>query len=450
MRPKTWIPKLRRSSPQAVARLSASLLLWFSVGLLLPWLFRNISVGRSAEKQISFEEALQIVAKLGETGRSESSTALGEAKYGITQLMYDTWRRSQNRSTQDISRISQEEARAIYQSFWQQGNCDHYDAPLDMVCLDSLVSFGSATGKQFLVNLPKDPKAASLEVARRRQAYRQGLAAGDDRNLSQRQWLSAGLEHDRALMTLIESYSASEQSEFSSGLRRWLESGEFGELDQSDASEQVDRGEKSASSSDAVTKFSADQIYDQSKPFVVEVWISTTGIVAPAAGILLSSDGLVLTNYHVINDATFDFVRSQDGKDFNGTIIEVDPDLDLALIQLDNASNLPTAKLADQSSHVQVGDTVYAIGSPLGFHWKMTTAEVIEVQSDCGLPSLQCIRTPEGFLKPGNSGGPLLDGAGQVVGVNRAIQDGTGEGVSIPIETVEQFVERAQKKGSGN
>lgn len=447
MHPKSWIPKLRRSSPQAVARLSASLLLWFSVGLLLPWLFRSISVGRSAEEHISFEEALQIVAQLGESRGSESSRSLSESEYGITQLMYDTWRRNQNQSIQSISRINQEEVRAIYQNFWQQGNCHRYDAPLDLVCLDSLVSFGTATGKQFLVNLPKDPKAASLEVARRRQAYREGLASSDARNSTQQEWLSTGMAHDRALVTLIESYSASEQSEWSSGLRRWLEADELAQPGEADP---IDRKDEPTHSSGSSTQLSANQIYSQAKPFVVEVWISTTGIVAPAAGILLSSNGLVLTNYHVVNDATFDFVRSADGEDFNGTIIEADPELDLALIQLDNARNLPTAKLADRSSHVQVGDTVYAIGSPLGSHWKLTTAEVIEVQSDCGLPSLQCIRTPEGFLKPGNSGGPLLDGSGQVVGVNRAIQDGTGEGVSIPIETVEQFVEQAKKKETGD
>jgi S1-C subfamily serine protease len=149
-------------------------------------------------------------------------------------------------------------------------------------------------------------------------------------------------------------------------------------------------------------------------------------MIAPAAGIILTSDGLVLTNYHVINEGSFDFVRSANGQDFHGTVIEVDPSLDLALIQLDNASRLPTAKLSNHSTHVNVGDTVYAIGSPLGSHWK--------------LPELQCLRTPKDFLKPGNSGGPLLDESGQVVGINRAIQDGTGEGVSIPIEIVKAFV----------
>jgi S1-C subfamily serine protease len=70
----------------------------------------------------------------------------------------------------------------------------------------------------------------------------------------------------------------------------------------------------------------------------------------------------------------------------------------------------------------------------------MTTAQIIQVQSDCGLANVRCIRTPQGFLKPGNSGGPLLDAFGQVIGVNRAIQQRTGEGVSIPVEVIQRYV----------
>jgi len=460
MLPKHWTTqvrsKFRRSPPPKGTGQRLKLLFWLALGISLPWLFRTVHPGRSTEPQISFDEALQTVAELGQNRNSNS--VLGEdSAYGITQTVYNAWRRRQNQSLQSISRISSEEVRAIYQGYWQQGNCDRYAAPLDMVCLDSLVSFGPATGKQFLVNLPEDPKSASLEVAQRRQAYRQELARNQPRVPAQQQVLEAELEHDRALVALIESYSTSEQLEFSSGLRRWLDSGQDEQTEHEHSEEsqpgwndrssrdQPSRDQPSRDQSDT-RQLAAEQIYTEAKPFVVEVWISTTGIVAPAAGVLLSSDGLVLTNYHVINASTFDFVRSADGKDFSGRILEVDPSLDLALIQLDEARNLPTANLAAQSSHIQVGDTVYAIGSPLGFHWKMTTAEVIEVQSDCGLPSLRCIRTPADFLRPGNSGGPLLDQSGQVVGINRAIQDGTGEGVSIPIETVKQFVERAKGK----
>lgn len=439
MRLKSWTPNLRRSFSQATGKLSVSLLLWFAVGLLLPWLFKSLDLG-SSQKQLSFEEALETVTELREP--AGSNAPFGDPQYGITQNVYDAWRRSQNQPLQTVDRMSQAEVRAIYQSYWQQGNCQRYDAPLDIVCLDSLISFGSKTGKRLLTNLPDDPRLASMEVAQRRQGFRQRSLP--ESTLSDQRQLRQQMEHEQALLAFIESYSLAEQSQFSTGLRQWLqgeqsEQAPFGEMPRSS-----DTAEKPSHSSPWATALSSDRIYQQSKPFVVEVWVSTTGIVAPAAGIVLTPDGLVLTNYHVINEASFNFVRSSDGEDYNGTVVEADPSLDLALIQLTRARNLPTADLAHRSSQVKVGDTVYAIGSPLGSHWKMTEAEVIELNSDCGLPSLQCIRTPEGFLKPGNSGGPLLNGTGQVIGINRAIQDGTGEGVSIPIETVKQFVNQTQ------
>jgi S1-C subfamily serine protease len=421
-----------------------------------------MGVNRSPLQPISFEEALEKVSELEAATGSWGSAPFGEPQYGITQAVYSAWRRSQNQPLQNVSRISQEEVHAIYRSYWQQGNCDRYKAPLDLICLDSLISFGPKTGKQFLGNLPADPRAAALEVMRRRQAFRQQAANSARIPFQQQQW-EAGNEHDRALMTFVEVYSTAEQSEFSAGLRRWLASvqskpqpsaqshpqsespsqlaPEPSDSSQTQSSQtQSNASSSRASGSSATARLSSAQIYQQAKPFVVEVWISTSGMIAPAAGIILTSDGLVLTNYHVINEGSFDFVRSANGQDFHGTVIEVDPSLDLALIQLDNASRLPTAKLSNHSTHVNVGDTVYAIGSPLGSHWKMTEAAIIEVQSECGLPELQCLRTPKDFLKPGNSGGPLLDESGQVVGINRAIQDGTGEGVSIPIEIVKAFV----------
>ena len=172
--------------------------------------------------------------------------------------------------------------------------------------------------------------------------------------------------------------------------------------------------------------------------FTVEVWIQTNAGAAPASGIIIREDGLILTNHHVIANGLL-YVKLKDGRQFQGRTIASDQSLDLALVQLDGAANLPVAPLA-QSANVKVGDTVKAIGSPMGSHWKQTEASVIAVNSICGLKALagKCIRTPSGFLYPGNSGGPLLNDQGEVIGVNRAIQESSGEGVSIPIEVFRQ------------
>ncbi|MBD1853963.1 trypsin-like peptidase domain-containing protein [Cyanobacteria bacterium FACHB-502] len=172
--------------------------------------------------------------------------------------------------------------------------------------------------------------------------------------------------------------------------------------------------------------------------FTVEVWIQTDAGAAPASGIIIRQDGLVLTNHHVIANGLL-HVKTKDGKQFTGKTIASDSSLDLALVQLDGVANLPTAPLA-QSANVQAGDMVKAIGHPMGAQWKHTTAQVIATDSLCGVKALdrKCIRTPSAFLYPGNSGGPLLNDRGEVIGINRAIQESTGEGVSIPIEVFHQ------------
>ncbi len=177
---------------------------------------------------------------------------------------------------------------------------------------------------------------------------------------------------------------------------------------------------------------------NDSDRFTAEIWIQTNAGAAPASGIIVREDGLILTNHHVIANGLL-YVKLKDGRQFQGQTIASDHSLDLALVQLDGAANLPVAPLA-QSSNVKVGDTVKAIGSPMGSHWKHTEASVIATDSDCGLQALngRCIRTPSDFLYPGNSGGPLLNDRGEVIGVNRAIQESSGEGVSVPIEVFYQ------------
>ncbi|NJR67188.1 MAG: trypsin-like serine protease [Leptolyngbyaceae cyanobacterium CRU_2_3] len=149
---------------------------------------------------------------------------------------------------------------------------------------------------------------------------------------------------------------------------------------------------------------------------------------------------------HVVEDNPTPTIHLRDSQQneqqFPGRVIAEDHSVDLALIQLSGATGLSVAPLADSSTQVQVGDRVYALGSPVGFHWKLTQSQVIAVQSQCGVFGLKCIRMPKGFLHPGNSGGPLLDQTGQVIGINRALQSTTGEGVSIPIETVKDFLRR--------
>jgi hypothetical protein len=434
--------RVQRSKSRTIALLGMNLALWVAAGFVIPRFFHGNSSGSPANRQANFEAAFRSVTELGNDAPGYVPTPYGQSMYGISQAVYDSWRHEHQQPLQRIDTISLDEVRAIYQKYWNGGDCDRYAAPLDMACLDSVIGFGVEQGKDFLTQLPSNPQAAALEVARRREEFRYDTAGSYAYVRGGQQVLMEGIRRDRALASLVESYSPSQQSEFSFDLRRWLG------LEKPEATESApaasDRPE-SLSSSQATKPLSSEEIYTQAKPFTVEVWIKTSGIPAPATGLILTSDGLILTNQHVVNHSDFDFVRLADGRDFSGTIVDMNPDLDLALIQLEGARGLPLADFAKTSSHLKLGDTVYAIGSPTGEHWKMTTAQIIQVQSECGLMSVRCIRTPQGFLKPGNSGGPLLDSFGQVIGVNRAIQQRTGEGVSIPVEVINQYVERVRE-----
>lgn len=433
------IRRFRRLSQQKSLVLGSSLLLWVLTGLLLFRFIRGTDF--SSSEQLSFEEALQSRPSGAEP--EDSGFFSSQAQYGISQGTYDTWRYQEGLLLQDIAQMNLAEVHAIYQEHWQQGRCESFAVPLDMACLDTVISFGIDQGKELLAGLPPDPQIAALEVAKRRQALRSQILGGSVQFPISRQRLREGLERDRALEALVQSYTPNKQSQFSRELRQWLAL----PLDLNPdrvAEVPFSPGNPANSSASAPsTQLTADEIYAQSKPAVVEVWITTHFSLAPAAGVVLRSDGLILTNYHVVQESGFDFVKLADGAEYYGSLVAVDPTLDLALIQLEDARGLPVARFAETSAQLQLGDTVYAIGSPAGNHWQMTTAQIIQLASPCGIANLECIRTPEGFLKPGNSGGPLLDQFGQVVGINRAIQQQTGEGVSIPIETVKQFVERS-------
>ncbi|MFM7427321.1 MAG: S1C family serine protease, partial [Elainella sp.] len=324
---------------------------------------------------------------------------------------------------------------------WQQANCQQYNSPLDVTCLDSVVSFGRQAN-QLLVNLPVDPEQAALEVVSRREDLRRRQLR-PPMTPSKRLLLREGLERDRALADLIASGAIASvpPSVPPSVLPSVLPS----VAPQPDSPALPSLPNSSAPSS--AVELSADQIYQQLKPSTVEIWNVQNGVASTASGVILNPNGLVLTNQHVVQSNPRPSAKLADGRKFEGRVMSIDDSLDLALIQLSGASGLPTTPFASNTSSVQVGDQVYAIGSPRGESWKMSQTQVIELNSTCanGASPLRCIRTPSGFLHPGNSGGPLINAQGEVIGLNRAVQQSTGEGVSIPVETIQSFL--AQRVG---
>jgi S1-C subfamily serine protease len=160
------------------------------------------------------------------------------------------------------------------------------------------------------------------------------------------------------------------------------------------------------------------------------------------SGFVVSPDGLILTNAHVVDDAKTADVTMPDGRKFSARILGRDPDTDLALARIDENATLPAARLGD-SKALRRGQLVIAIGNPLGFDATVTAGIVSalgrSLSARNGRPIEDVIQT-DAALNPGNSGGPLVSSLGEVIGVNTAVIMGA-QGICFAVASnTAQFV----------
>ncbi|MEU0070656.1 trypsin-like peptidase domain-containing protein [Streptomyces sp. NPDC006332] len=225
-------------------------------------------------------------------------------------------------------------------------------------------------------------------------------------------------------------------------------------------------------------------------PSIVEINANSNAGESTGSGVVITSDGEIITNNHVIAGATTIKASTSDGKTYTAKVVGTDSKKDLALIKLENASGLKTATLGD-SSGVQVGDTVVAIGSPEGLTGTVTSGIVsalnrdVTVSTDEGQQQQQqgggqwpfefggrefngdtgsstttykALQT-DASLNPGNSGGALIDMNGNIVGINSAMYSAAsgssssdagsvGLGFAIPINTVKADLATLRAGGS--
>ena len=199
-----------------------------------------------------------------------------------------------------------------------------------------------------------------------------------------------------------------------------------------------------AATESVVTITSQSLARDRFSPFS----IPATGV---GSGIVLSADGLILTNNHVVHGAESLTVTLPDGREVSATEISTDAESDMAVIQAD-AQGLTPAVLGD-SSALEVGQTVLAIGSPLGEFTETVTRGIVSAldrtisvgDQQTGRPTaLEGLIQTDAAINPGNSGGPLINARGEVVAMNTAVsQSAQGIGFAIPIDAAEDLIGRA-------
>jgi putative serine protease PepD len=198
----------------------------------------------------------------------------------------------------------------------------------------------------------------------------------------------------------------------------------------------------------------AKDVYEGAKDSVAYISSATAQGQATGSGFVVDAGGLVVTNEHVIDGAQQVTVKvGTGGEELPAEIVGADASHDLALLKVD-ADGLKALPLGD-SRGVEVGDNTYAIGNPYGLDHTLTTGVVSALdrtlQAPDGSELSGAIQT-DAALNPGNSGGPLLDEDGQVIGVNAQIATGgtegggnVGIGFAIPTSTVKQFVAQAEQ-----
>jgi serine protease Do len=164
-------------------------------------------------------------------------------------------------------------------------------------------------------------------------------------------------------------------------------------------------------------------------------------------GFIISADGFILTNNHVVNGADEVMVKLSDGRELKGEIKGMDEKLDLALIKISDKNPLPSTELGD-SDALEVGEWVMAIGNPFGLAQTVTAGIVSAKGRVIGSGPYDDFIQTDASINPGNSGGPLFSAQGKVIGINTAIiAQGQGIGFAIPINMAKGIVSQLRESG---
>jgi S1-C subfamily serine protease len=228
----------------------------------------------------------------------------------------------------------------------------------------------------------------------------------------------------------------------------------------------IDAGDESAADSGAVALarpasdsdgngLTVNEIYKRDAEGVVFIQAQQSAGAATGTGFVIDDEGHILTNAHVVEGADEITVEVGDeGESRDAELVGMDPSSDVALLDVDEDNDLTSLALGD-STQVEVGDPVVAIGNPFGLDRTVTSgivsAKARQIQAPNGFSISDVLQT-DAAVNPGNSGGPLLDGNGRVIGINSQIASDSGgnDGVAfaVPIETAQDVADQLLADGS--
>jgi len=216
-------------------------------------------------------------------------------------------------------------------------------------------------------------------------------------------------------------------------------------------------GDQSVSTVNAIYREAAPGVVQVTSSVVTQTIFGTQRGEALGSGFVMDKDGHVITNFHVIQGAQHVFVNFSQNDRIEARVIGSDPSTDVALLAIDAHRRALSPLPFGNSDSVVVGDPVVAIGNPFGLDRTVTSGIVSAVQRQIRSPSgfaIDKVIQTDAAINKGNSGGPLLDGQGRVIGINTQIAtDGTGSegnvgiGFAVPVNTVKDVISELMRTG---
>ena len=251
------------------------------------------------------------------------------------------------------------------------------------------------------------------------------------------------------VLTIIAVFALMATIGLTSGITAWLVRADL------QNTQQIAISDQPVSQGVAVVEKVADSVVSITTETAQYDWFGRQAISSGAgSGVIISEDGYILTNNHVIDGADSVYVTTTDDKEYEANVVATEPDADLALLKVANVTSLRAAELGD-ANDLRVGQDVYAIGNALGQYPNSVTKGIISglgrpitaVSSGLrgNLQEFEDLIQTDAAINSGNSGGPLVNADGKVIGINTAVAgQAQNIGFSVPINRAQDLIQRAE------